>query len=72
VDSKDPKGSPLLVLHSFYKERVSMALQRVQADSISRWAVTAREGSFRLGFLSSLPPVSLVDMLYATGGGFSS
>jgi hypothetical protein len=50
--AKDTKGSPLLVLHSFYKERVSMALQRVQADSISRRAVTAREGSLSLGVLS--------------------
>jgi hypothetical protein len=30
-----------------------------------RQAVTAREGSPRLGVLSGLPPISLVDMLHA-------
>jgi hypothetical protein len=35
-----------------------------KAASISRQAVTAREGSSRLGVLSGLPPLSLVDMLH--------
>jgi len=34
-----------------------------------RWAVTAGEGFSRLGIL---PPLSLVDTLHATGGGFGS
>ncbi len=37
----------------------------MQAASISRQAVTAREGSSRLGVLSGLAPFSLVDMLHA-------
>jgi hypothetical protein len=40
--------------------------------SILRRAVTAKEGSSRLGVLWGLPPLSLVDMLLATGGGFST
>jgi hypothetical protein len=39
---------------------------------ISRRAVTAGEGSSRLGVLSDLPPLSLVDMLHATAGSFST
>jgi hypothetical protein len=38
-------------------------------NSISRQAVTAREeGSFELGVLLGLPPLSLVDMLQMTLG----
>jgi hypothetical protein len=36
-----------------------------------RGAVLAREDSSRLGVGSGLPPLSLVDMLQATGGSFS-
>jgi len=43
-------------------------LIRAQAASISRWAVTAGEGSSRLGVLSGLSSFSLVDMLHGTGG----
>jgi len=44
----------------------------VQAASISRRAVVARKGSSRLGALLGLPTLSLIDMLHATGGGFST
>ncbi len=60
------------VLGSFHRQTVSVALQRAQAASISRHAITAGEGSFRLGVLSGLPPLSLVDMLPVTGGGFGA
>ncbi len=39
---------------------------------ISRRAVTAGEGSSRLGVLSDLPPLSLVGMLHATAESFST
>jgi len=39
-------------------------LGRAKAASIWRRAVTAREGSSRLGVLSGLPPLSLLDMLH--------
>ncbi len=45
-------------------------LIRAQATSISRRAVTEREGSSRLGVLSGLSPFSFVDILHGTGGGF--
>jgi len=44
----------------------------VQATSISRQVVIARKGSSRLGVLSGLPPLSLVDMLHAIVGGFNT
>jgi hypothetical protein len=62
----------LSVLRSFYRQRMSMALSRTQATSISRWVVTTGEGSSRLGVLSGLTPLSLVDMLQATNGGFNA
>jgi hypothetical protein len=46
-----------------------MALQKMQATFILRWAITAREGSSRLGVLSSSPSLFLVDMLQ---GSFST
>ncbi len=49
-----------------------MALQKMQATFILRWAITTREGSSRLGVLSSSPSLFLVDMLHATGGSFST
>lgn len=49
-----------------------MTLQRAQVVSISKWAVTAGEGSFGLGVLLGLPPLSLVTMLHASGGEFDS
>jgi hypothetical protein len=47
---------------------------RTNETASRRWAVTAgeREGSSRLEVLSSLPPLSLVDMLHVTGGGFGT
>jgi hypothetical protein len=67
-----------IVLQKLFKVSSSVskgggpALQRVQAAAILRWTVIAGEGSFRLGLLSGLPPLSLVDMLHATGGSFDT
>jgi len=68
---KGTESPPLLVSHLFYNQKVSMALQRTQATSISRQGFTTREGSSKLGGLLGLPPLSLVDMLHASSGGFS-
>jgi hypothetical protein len=43
--------SPLSILHSFYKQRMSMALQQVQGTSISKHAFTIGEGSSKLNHL---------------------
>jgi hypothetical protein len=61
----------LLVLHSVYSQKVLMALQKPQATSNSKHAITAREGSSKLGGLLGLPPLSVVDTLHASSGGFS-
>jgi len=48
-------------------------LTHLQATAISIWAVTAREGSSRLGvFIGFTSLSSLVDMLLVTGEGFGS
>jgi hypothetical protein len=72
VDYYKGTESPLLLmLHSFYNQKVSMALQRTQATSISRHAITTREGSSKLGGILDLPPLPLLDMLHASSGGFN-
>jgi hypothetical protein len=70
--TKGTEGPFLTVLHSFYRHRVSVALQRVQATYLSKWVVIAGEGSSRLGVLLGLPPFFLINMLHATSGGFST
>ncbi len=54
------------------KPLVNRIFQRAQAASISRSAVPAGEGSSKLGVILGLSHLSLVDMLHASGGGFSS
>jgi hypothetical protein len=46
-----------------------MTLQCAKVISILRHVVTVGEGSSRLGTLSGGSPLSLFDMLLATGGG---
>jgi hypothetical protein len=43
--TKCSNGPSLAFLHAFYKQRVSIALQRVEATSIFRHVVIAGEGS---------------------------
>jgi hypothetical protein len=59
---------------SFYRQRVSVALQRVQAITILRRAVVAtREvSSFRFGVIPDFSSITLHDLLCATGDGFRS
>jgi len=57
---KGTKSPPLLVLCSFYRQKMSMALQRTHIDSILKQVVTTGEGSSRLVILSGLLPFSLI------------
>ncbi len=59
---------PLLVLHAFYRHKVSMALQRAHRISILKRAFVIGEGSSRLSVLSGVLPLSLFHMLLATRG----
>jgi hypothetical protein len=47
-----------------------MALQKAHVASILKQAITTKKGSFMLGVSSGLPPLFLVDLLHAIGGGF--
>jgi hypothetical protein len=64
--AKGTGGPPLSVLHTFYRQRVLVALQRTHAASISRWAVIAGKGFSRLEALLGLPPWAVI-----AGKGFS-
>jgi hypothetical protein len=49
-----------------------VALKKTQPTSISSRSIIAREASSRFGVLLGLPPLSLVDMIQATNGGFGT
>jgi hypothetical protein len=70
--AKGTRSSHLLVLHSFYKQRVIVALQRAQVIFILKCAITIGESSSRLNILSRGPPLSLFDMFIAIGGGLGT
>lgn len=60
--SSDP---PLATLHAFYKQRVSIALQRGEATSIFTHVVIAGEDSFGLSVLSGFQSPFFKKLLYA-------
>jgi hypothetical protein len=61
------------LLSKFIDKKCWWHYKRAQATSISRQAVAASEcSSSRLGALPSLPPLSWVEMLHVTGGGFDT
>ncbi len=39
-------GPPLLIIHFFYRQKVSLALQRVQATTILRQAIVATKKAY--------------------------
>jgi len=58
---KGTLGPPLLVLCTFYKQKVSMALKRAQMIFILKHVIVVNEGLFRLGvFLGGLPFLYLI------------
>jgi hypothetical protein len=63
---KGTRGPPLSILRTFYRQRVTMVLQRAHAVSILKCFVAIGEGFSRLGILSGGPCLSLFDMLLAT------
>jgi len=65
---KSSRGPLLLVLCSFYKQNVSMALQQMHVASILRHVVIIGEDSSRLNVFSSVFPLSLSDVFLATRG----
>jgi hypothetical protein len=53
---KGSKGPPLLIIHSFYKQKVSVALWRIQVTIVLRWVIMAvGKASSRFGVLGFLP-----------------
>jgi hypothetical protein len=69
---KGTKGPLLSVLHAFYRQKMLMMLQHVQAVSILRHVGTIGEGLSKLGILLRGPPLSLFDVLLATKVGLGT
>jgi hypothetical protein len=63
--TKDAKSFPLLVLLTFYKQRVLVTLQSAHVIFILKH-VAISGGSSKLGILSRVPPLSLFDMIIET------
>jgi hypothetical protein len=63
---KGAKSPPLLVLLTFYKQRVLVTLQCAHVVFILKHVVAISESSSKLGILSRVPPLSLFDMLIKT------
>jgi hypothetical protein len=73
LSTKGPKGLPLSILRSYYKQWVLVALQKIQVTIVLQHAiVVARKVSSRLGVLPSFLPTFLHDLLRATNDGFRS
>jgi hypothetical protein len=68
--AKGIEGFPFSVLHSFYKQNVGGIIENA-CISISTRVVTTRECFSMLEALSSLPPLSLIDLLHAVSGRFN-
>jgi hypothetical protein len=69
---KNCKSPFFLIIRSFNRQRVLVALQRVQAGIVlHRAIVNAKKVSLELGVLG-FSPISLHDLLHATGDGFRS
>jgi len=64
---------PLSIIHSFYTQKVSLALQRIQATTILHQAIVATKQAFvRLRVLPSFLHITLHDLFCAIGDGFRS
>ncbi len=71
--TKGSKGFSLSILHSYYKQWVLVALQKIQITIVLQHAtVVAKKASSRLGVLPSFSPTFLHDLLRATNDGFRS
>jgi hypothetical protein len=69
------KGSrgPLSILHSFYKQKMSMALKKIQAATIFQLVVLAVGKAFsKLNVLPNFSPISFNNLFHATNDGFIS
>jgi hypothetical protein len=69
------KGSrgPLSILHSFYRQKVSMAIKKFQVAIIFQPLVMrARKAFSKLNVLPNFSPVSFPDLFHATNDGFTS
>jgi hypothetical protein len=66
-------GGPLSILHSFYRQRVSMAFKKIQLATIFQPVVVgAREAFSKFNVFPKISSISLHDLFHATNDGFTS
>jgi len=66
-------GPPLLIIRSFNRQKVLVALQKIQATIIlCRTVMATRKVFFGLGVLLGILPISLHGLLRAISDGFRS
>jgi hypothetical protein len=70
--AKGTDRPPLTNICAFYRQRISVALQRVHATSILKHVVVASECFSRLPMLSRFLSFSFFDMLLVIGEGFGT
>jgi len=67
--AKGTSGPPLVVLYAFYRQRVSIVLQKMKVVFILRCVIIVAEGFLRLVMLSIFSSLSFFDMLLVISGG---
>jgi hypothetical protein len=67
--AKGTNGPPLVILHAFYKQRMSVVFQKMQAPFSLKRVVISSEGSFKLTMLLRFLSLSFPYMLLAINGG---
>jgi hypothetical protein len=71
--AKGSRGPSLLIIRSFYRHKLCVALRRVQATTLLHQVVVAvGEASSKLGVLPSFSLISLHNLLRATCDRFRS
>jgi hypothetical protein len=64
---KRPKGPQLSTLVIFFRQKVSITLQRMQVSSILSRAIAVGLTTSRLPPLQDTPPITTTDLLQAIG-----
>jgi hypothetical protein len=66
--AKATSGLALVILHVLFRQKVLVALQRVQTIYILRHVIIVNESSFRLSVFSCFPSLFLSNMLHEISG----
>jgi len=62
---KGTKGPHLSTLVTFFHQKTSITLQRIQVSSILNWAIAVGLATSQLPPLQNTPPITMADLLQA-------